>query len=220
VWTIYNLCVFLHEVDEDMLYRPFCELLKEAIVSGDDFDDEYSRSETNDRGSTSEKMEQLDRRSFIDLNVVDEEQEKGDEVELPPVRFVKWRQEYTALFTGHSLHRILPLIAIEDLLIYLPMKLATKGKAVDRIEAPLRCCCTHIAGATEYNLRLKIAIVIVLELKKKLHLTTLLIYIMCYSNLSPVPWPISRCWIQLRFWVRHDSLHKTRLNKSHHDSRW
>ena len=81
---------FLHDDDDDILDKPFLEVLKDAISSGDDFDEEFSRD--NGEESTTIDLDSLDRRSFIDVTVIVEDLENGDEVELPPVRLIKWKQ--------------------------------------------------------------------------------------------------------------------------------
>ena len=90
---------FLHDGDEDILQRSMMDLVKEAVVSGDDIDDDLDfgfSSDDDDEGEekgetelTSEQREvlvQLGRRRFFDFSVIVEDPETGDEAELPPVR--------------------------------------------------------------------------------------------------------------------------------------
>eukprot|EP00521_Asterionellopsis_glacialis_P013787 CAMPEP_0195302948 /NCGR_PEP_ID=MMETSP0707-20130614/31965_1 /TAXON_ID=33640 /ORGANISM="Asterionellopsis glacialis, Strain CCMP134" /LENGTH=1157 /DNA_ID=CAMNT_0040366337 /DNA_START=74 /DNA_END=3547 /DNA_ORIENTATION=- len=81
---------FLHEDDDDMLDKPFLQVLKDAISSGDDFDEEFSRDDGEE--SSTIDLDGLDHRSYLDITVIVEDLENGDEVELPPVRLIKWKQ--------------------------------------------------------------------------------------------------------------------------------
>ena len=77
------------------------KLVQDAIISGDDIDDGFiSDDEDGEDGGAPEveltkeqqaEIEQLDRRSFFDFSVIVEDPETGEEVELPPVRLVRWK---------------------------------------------------------------------------------------------------------------------------------
>ena len=75
------------------------KVTNDAIISGDDIDDGFfSESEDMQSAATMSKeqeieLEQAMKRSFFDLSVIVEDAETGEEVELPPVRFVRWREE-------------------------------------------------------------------------------------------------------------------------------
>lgn len=75
---------FLHEDDDDLLDTSIWRVVEEAVVSGDQFDEEYSRDASpGGEGSSSNETSEL---SLIDLMVVVEDVETGEEIELPPVR--------------------------------------------------------------------------------------------------------------------------------------
>ena len=94
---------FLHEGDEDVLRQPMAKLVEDAIISGDDIDDGFMSDDENGQGNgapevelTKEQqaeIEQLERRSFFDCSVIVEVPETGEEVELPPVRLVRWKDD-------------------------------------------------------------------------------------------------------------------------------
>jgi len=76
---------FLHEGDKQILRKSVWDLVDEAITEGDEFDAEFSR-ESSDNNSPDQRGEQLKDRNFLDLTVIAEDFETGEEVELPPVR--------------------------------------------------------------------------------------------------------------------------------------
>jgi len=93
---------FLHEDDSSVLDNSVFDLVTEAILSdGDDlemdmdeFDDnddaKFDSSQSIDRNKLSEvqqnEVKSLEQRSFLDLNVIVEDPNTGEEAELPPVR--------------------------------------------------------------------------------------------------------------------------------------
>jgi ubiquitin-activating enzyme E1 len=79
---------FLHEGDKELLERSIWDIVNEAIQSGDEFDDEFSRDD-KPRMSVSNSKEN---RNSIDLIVVAEDLENGEEVELPAVCLTRSNQ--------------------------------------------------------------------------------------------------------------------------------
>ena len=78
---------FLHEDDDEVLSSSIMELLREAMLTGDD--DEFAGRYKDSRFPVKHELESLERRGFIDFTVVVEDVETGEESELPPVRLVK-----------------------------------------------------------------------------------------------------------------------------------
>ena len=77
---------FLHEDDESVLKKPVVELIKEAIQLGDD-EDFAGRDERQSLvDNVAREVEAVSNRKVIDLSVIVEDQESGEEVELPSVR--------------------------------------------------------------------------------------------------------------------------------------
>ena len=91
---------FLHDGDEDLLRQPMTKLVQDAIICGDDIDDGFmSDEEEGGAGCATEveltkkqrvEIDQLERRSFFDFSVIVGDPETGEEVELPPVRLMRW----------------------------------------------------------------------------------------------------------------------------------
>ena len=94
---------FLHEGDEDILRQPMAKLVQDAIISGDDIDDGFMSDDEDDEDEgapevelTKEQqaeIEQIEHRSFFDFSVIVEDPATGEEVELPPVRLVRWKDD-------------------------------------------------------------------------------------------------------------------------------
>jgi len=84
---------FLHEDDEDLLKKSIWQVIEDAMLSGDEFDQEFSRvgptnGEKGEQNSPSaSRTMSLD--SFIDLEVVVEDTETFEEIELPVVRLIR-----------------------------------------------------------------------------------------------------------------------------------
>ena len=104
---------FLHEGGDSLLLKPLLQLVKEAIISEEDdnlenFDKDYD-SDGNGNGDGDgngnvgavpldmesltelqlEDIKKLEKKSYIELDVLVEDTETGEEVELPPVRVVR-----------------------------------------------------------------------------------------------------------------------------------
>lgn len=82
---------FLHEDDDELLDTSIWRVIQEAVVSGDQFDEDFSRGEVGQDGETHPSPKSSSTRppseySAIDLTVVVEDTETGEEIELPPVR--------------------------------------------------------------------------------------------------------------------------------------
>jgi ubiquitin-activating enzyme E1 len=85
---------FLHEDDKSVLHKPVMELIKEAITEGDEddeFHDERSQTSTGENEAAN-LLSAIENRSSIDLSVLVENTETGEEAELPTVR-LEWRAE-------------------------------------------------------------------------------------------------------------------------------
>lgn len=78
---------FLNEDDDDLMDKNMWDVVQQAVESGTEFDALYSR-DSND--SQSDKGLRLAASNFIDLIVVVADLETGDEVELPPVRVIRY----------------------------------------------------------------------------------------------------------------------------------
>lgn len=78
---------FLHEDDDEVLSSSIMELLREAMLTGDD--DEFAGRNKDSRVPVEHQLASLEKRGFVDFTVVAEDVETGEESELPPVRFVK-----------------------------------------------------------------------------------------------------------------------------------
>jgi len=90
---------FLHEDDDSVLDKHMWDLLKEAITSGDDDDffAEEDESPATDMiadlsDDQKEKIAELEKKSFLDLSVIVEDVETGEEIQLPTVRISKYEK--------------------------------------------------------------------------------------------------------------------------------
>jgi ubiquitin-activating enzyme E1 len=72
---------FLHEDEDEHLSRNIWDLISNAVDSGDEFDNEYSRESKKESGARKFQNQQV-----VELSVIAEDMETGEEVELPPVR--------------------------------------------------------------------------------------------------------------------------------------
>jgi hypothetical protein len=78
---------FLHDGDESVLDSSVWELISDAIASSEAFDDEFSRTATeNNIGNNAP-----DNRGSVELTVVVEDLKTGEEFELPPVRVNRYK---------------------------------------------------------------------------------------------------------------------------------
>ena len=85
---------FLHEDDEELLNKSIWTIIEEAVQSGEEFDEEFSRdgptnTEESDDSTPSNSSVVGGSGSFIDLSVAVEDTETCEEVELPPVRLIR-----------------------------------------------------------------------------------------------------------------------------------
>ena len=84
---------FLHEDDEDLLKKSIWQIIEDAMVSGEEFDQEFSRVGPTDGekgGKSSPSVSgTINLDSFIDLEVVVEDTETFEEIELPVVRLIR-----------------------------------------------------------------------------------------------------------------------------------
>jgi ubiquitin-activating enzyme E1 len=78
---------FLHDDDESVLNASIWEVISESVSSSEAFDEAYSRNEPVDQVGDST----VDSRSSVDLIVVVEDLESGEEFELPPVRVNRYK---------------------------------------------------------------------------------------------------------------------------------
>ena len=99
---------FLHEDDASVLDQSIWELVRETIISGDDIDefeldeteDEYGDNNSNgfrniEKDLTTDQMEsvlELEKSTFVEFSVVALDDNTGEEVEIPPVRLLKWKR--------------------------------------------------------------------------------------------------------------------------------
>ena len=76
---------FLNDGDDELMDKTLWTVVEDAISSGDAFDSEFSRSSDEISGGKS-----LDQDLLV-LTVIVEDEETGEEVELPPVRVIRSR---------------------------------------------------------------------------------------------------------------------------------
>jgi ubiquitin-activating enzyme E1 len=81
---------FLHQDDDEIMDKNIWELVEDAISSGQEFDNEFSRDGARDSGDSFVNLKQS---RFLDLTVLMEDLETGEEVELPPIRVLKFSNE-------------------------------------------------------------------------------------------------------------------------------
>jgi ubiquitin-activating enzyme E1 len=79
---------FLHEDDEELLGKSIWEVIENAVQSGEEFDEEFSRDGPTD-GKEAKDAPSVSTASYIDLAVSVEDTETFDEVELPHVRLFR-----------------------------------------------------------------------------------------------------------------------------------
>jgi len=95
---------FLNAGDDSIFRRPLLQLIKEAIISEDeDIGDFYEdvqreqpiREQTLDSLTEDQRQEikKAEKRLFIDLDVLVEDSESYEDIELPPVRVVRWMNQ-------------------------------------------------------------------------------------------------------------------------------
>jgi hypothetical protein len=77
---------FLNEDDDELLDSDLWTVVRKSVASGDEFDSSFSRDATANKNS----LHTIDE-SALDLVVVVEDLENGEEVELPPVKVMRSR---------------------------------------------------------------------------------------------------------------------------------
>ena len=89
---------FLHDDDDSVLMTPVLKLLTDAISSGDIEDEDYGDGDDDDDGRPREYTEDqltaidlIKSLPHVDLTVLVEDPETGEEAELPPVRIKWWK---------------------------------------------------------------------------------------------------------------------------------
>lgn len=75
---------FLNEDDDELLDKTLWSVVQEAVDSGNAFDNEHSRDVSDEKSKVS--SQQILKSAHLDLTVVVEDLETGEEVELPPIR--------------------------------------------------------------------------------------------------------------------------------------
>ena len=93
---------FLHDGDKSILCKPLLDLVMEAVASDDSDDEDYDIKQEEDTNDTDDikiqekhedKIQMLENQPYLDLSVVVEDTETGEDFELPSVRFVRWRSK-------------------------------------------------------------------------------------------------------------------------------
>ena len=96
---------FLHSCDEDLLETPILDIVKDAVVAEDDEDeDDFAFDEGTDGEGPKKKsaeltneqkaaVSKLEHRRFIDFSVAVENEETGEEFELPLVRLERQKKD-------------------------------------------------------------------------------------------------------------------------------
>lgn len=84
---------FLHADDESVTEKPVLELVKEALSSGDEFGDADGivDDRVGDSGRSPADMEELESRPYLELSAVVEDEQSGEEAEIPPIRIIRWK---------------------------------------------------------------------------------------------------------------------------------
>eukprot|EP00571_Detonula_confervacea_P000614 CAMPEP_0172319668 /NCGR_PEP_ID=MMETSP1058-20130122/38333_1 /TAXON_ID=83371 /ORGANISM="Detonula confervacea, Strain CCMP 353" /LENGTH=1432 /DNA_ID=CAMNT_0013034763 /DNA_START=69 /DNA_END=4364 /DNA_ORIENTATION=+ len=94
---------FLHSHDEELLEASLLDTVRDAVISEDDDDDEMSLFDEDAEGDGEKKtsverlltaeqktlLSKLEKKRFIDFSVAVEDEETGEEFELPPIRLIK-----------------------------------------------------------------------------------------------------------------------------------
>ncbi|KAL7540920.1 hypothetical protein ACHAWF_006817, partial [Thalassiosira exigua] len=89
---------FLHSHDEELLETNLLDVVRDAVISDEDDDDLAALSNGDDEEKESSRilteeqnkiLSKLEKKRFIDFSVAVEDEETGEEFELPPVRLVK-----------------------------------------------------------------------------------------------------------------------------------
>jgi len=99
---------FLHAGDEELLGTPLLDAVRDAVMSEDDDDMSFLEDDIAEEGEGEEEeppsaaaltaeqkavLAKLERKRFIDFAVTVEDQETGEEFELPPVRLIKDKEK-------------------------------------------------------------------------------------------------------------------------------
>ena len=80
---------FLHEDDEELLNKSIWDIIENALQSGEEFDEEFSRDGPTASDDESKASLSISSAPYIDLVVSVEDAETFDEVELPQVRLFR-----------------------------------------------------------------------------------------------------------------------------------
>lgn len=75
---------FMHEDDVELLNKPIWAVIADALQAEEEFD-----GRDGPEASTDVLVEALGRKRFVDLSVIIEDAETGDEFEIPPVRILR-----------------------------------------------------------------------------------------------------------------------------------
>mmetsp|Transcript_39393 Transcript_39393/g.91978 ORF Transcript_39393/g.91978 Transcript_39393/m.91978 type:complete len:208 (-) Transcript_39393:126-749(-) len=89
---------FLHGEDAELLETSLWDVARDAMLEEDEEEFRDDREEEEGNGPLTEEerealVKDLGRRKFVDLMASAVDQESGEEVELPPVRVVRWKKE-------------------------------------------------------------------------------------------------------------------------------
>eukprot|EP00980_Cylindrotheca_fusiformis_P009925 scaffold2195_cov132-Cylindrotheca_fusiformis.AAC.9 len=77
---------FLNEEDDEFMGKNLWDVVQQAVESGTEFDDMFSRDSKEEE---TEEKASLTSSNILDITVVVEDLETGDEVELPPIRVIR-----------------------------------------------------------------------------------------------------------------------------------
>ncbi len=81
---------FLHSDDDRVAKKPVFELVKEALMSDQNVDDAASGISGTIDVHSSVDVENFDKKSFLELSGVVEDEETGEDAEIPPIQIKKW----------------------------------------------------------------------------------------------------------------------------------
>jgi ubiquitin-activating enzyme E1 len=81
---------FLHSDDDRVSKKPVFELVKEALMSDHSVEDAASGVSGTLDVHSSVDVENFDKKSFLELSGVVEDEETGEDAEIPPIQIKKW----------------------------------------------------------------------------------------------------------------------------------
>ena len=84
---------FLHQDDESVTDKAIWDLVKDALVSGDEIEEEERTNDPRANEAFTDHhmdIQQLDSQLYLEFCAVVENEETGEEAEIPPIRIIRW----------------------------------------------------------------------------------------------------------------------------------